>query len=108
MYIPFKVLQKKKVRKGQWHYVWGNVVGSVGEGQTRSSRLPWLQHTVGKDLGAAIAIIIIHPPKIIIIIVVIIIISISIGNHMSVSAINDLHHEWCLKIVPKLHEPLGE
>ena len=27
---------------------------------------------------------------------------------MSVSAINDLHHEWCLKIVPKLHEPLGE
>ena len=26
---------------------------------------------------------------------------------MSASAINDLHHEWCLKIVPKLHEPLG-
>ena len=60
-------------------------------------------------MGAAIAIIIIHPPKIIIIIiVVIIIIIISIGNHMSVSAINDLHHEGCLKIVPKLHEPLGE
>ena len=30
---------------------------------------------------------------------------ICIGNHMSASAINDLHHEWCLKIVPKLHEP---
>ena len=27
---------------------------------------------------------------------------------MNVSAINDLHYKWYLKILPKLHEPLDE
>ena len=35
--------------------------------------------------------------------------NISIGNHLNASAIiMDLHYEWYLKILSKLHGPLGE
>ena len=30
------------------------------------------------------------------------------GNHDIARTIKDLHYKWYLKIVPKLHEPLGE
>ena len=31
-----------------------------------------------------------------------------IGNHMNVSAIQDLHYEWYSKILTKLYNPLGK